>query len=638
MVQNKARQLLTEYTQIGTGIDYDEVFAPVARIEAIRLFLAYASFKGFVVYQMDVKSVFLHGKIEEEVYVCQPPGFEDLNFPDKVYKVEKALYGLHQAPRAWFNRSVMNFMCQDKYVAERLKKFDFETVKLASTPIETNKALVKDEKLKLFEVTPKTSHLYAMNIKDSPFDLEAFSDSDYAGASLDRKSTTEEYVAAANCCGQVIEQVAVRSGMDSKMAELNTPDYLPLLYCKNGGVTDWYQRHGYREQVMSSSPHSTVVPSDSDNENTFSSTNILNYFPASPGNISPNSSDDFTKMPPKRTSTSETPAITLDVIRKLIVDLTTTMEAQTATIASASNPNNLTGTPAVKTGNYKEFISCQPFCFNGTEGAVGLIRWFERTESVFSRSRCAEENKVTFATGTLTDDALSWWNAHAQPMGIEQANQITWTELKRLLTNKYCPRTEIKKMEDEFYGLTVNGSDLKTYIRRFQELAFLCPNMVPNSEKLMEAFIGGLPQSIEGNVTASKPQTLEEATNIAHRLMDQIIKRNSVQETNDHKRKIDDRRNTTNNNNYPNDRNNNNHSNNHINKNNYPNNRNNNNRNNYHHQQQNGRQEIFKANGNRGYNGPHPLCRKCTLHHTGPCTVRCQNCHKVGHQTRNCRS
>ncbi|GKF89163.1 hypothetical protein Tco_0263126, partial [Tanacetum coccineum] len=149
-------------------------------------------------------------------------------------------------------------------------------------------------------------------------------------------------------------------------------------------------------------------------------------------------------------------------------------------------------------------------------------------------------------------------------------------------------------MEDEFYGLTVNGIDLKTYFRRFQELAVLCPNMVPNTEKLMEAFIGGLPQSIKGNVTASKPQTLEEATNIAHRLMDQIIKRNSVQETNDHKQKIDDRRNTTNNDNYPNDRNNNNHSNNHINKNNYPNNHNNNNRNDDYHRQQNRRQETFK--------------------------------------------
>ncbi|GKA62682.1 hypothetical protein Tco_0762201 [Tanacetum coccineum] len=100
------------------------------------------------------------------------------------------------------------------------------------------------------------------------------------------------------------------------------------------------------------------------------------------------------RMPPKRTSTSETPAITLDAIRQLTADFTAALEAQTAAMVSASN---LTRTPVVKTGNYKEFISCQPFCFNGTEGAVGLIRWFERTESVFSRSRCAEENKVTFA-------------------------------------------------------------------------------------------------------------------------------------------------------------------------------------------------------------------------------------------------
>ncbi|GKD55854.1 putative ribonuclease H-like domain-containing protein, partial [Tanacetum coccineum] len=84
------------------GIDYDEVFALVARIEAIRLFLAYASFKDFVVYQMDVKSAFMYGKIEEDVYVCQPPGFKDPEFPNRVYKVEKALYGLHQAPRAWY--------------------------------------------------------------------------------------------------------------------------------------------------------------------------------------------------------------------------------------------------------------------------------------------------------------------------------------------------------------------------------------------------------------------------------------------------------------------------------------------------------------------------------------------------------
>ncbi|GJZ41556.1 reverse transcriptase domain-containing protein [Tanacetum coccineum] len=207
-------------------------------------------------------------------------------------------------------------------------------------------------------------------------------------------------------------------------------------------------------------------------------------------------------------------------------------------MANTNNPNRNTGpreTPVAKMRNYKEFISCQPFYFNGTEGAVGLIRCFERTKSVFSRSNCAKENKVTFATGTLTDDALSWWNAYAQPIGIEQANRITWTELKRLLTNKYCPRTEVKKMEDEFYNLVVKGNDLKTYIRRFQELAVLCPNMVPNSEKLMEVFIGGLPRSIEGNVTASKPQTLEEAITITQRLMEQVVKHNYAQEANDHK-------------------------------------------------------------------------------------------------------
>ncbi|GKB11147.1 reverse transcriptase domain-containing protein [Tanacetum coccineum] len=183
-------------------------------------------------------------------------------------------------------------------------------------------------------------------------------------------------------------------------------------------------------------------------------------------------------MPLKRASTIEAPTMTQDAIRKLVVDsVTSALEAQAATMASASNPDRNTGptgTPILKKGNYKEFISCQPFYFN--------------------------ENKVTFATGTLTDDALSWWNAYDKPMGIEQANQITWTELKRLLTNKYYPRTEIRKMEEELYNLIVKGNNLKPYVRRFQELTVLCPNMVPNNDKLLEAFVGGLPRIIEGNV------------------------------------------------------------------------------------------------------------------------------------------
>ncbi|GKA80015.1 retrovirus-related pol polyprotein from transposon TNT 1-94, partial [Tanacetum coccineum] len=100
VVRNKARLVAQGHRQ-EEGIDYDEVFAPVARIEAIRLFLAFASYMGFMVYQMDVKSAFLYGEIDEEVYVTQPKGFEDPFYPKHVYRVVKALYGLHQAPRAW---------------------------------------------------------------------------------------------------------------------------------------------------------------------------------------------------------------------------------------------------------------------------------------------------------------------------------------------------------------------------------------------------------------------------------------------------------------------------------------------------------------------------------------------------------
>ncbi|GJZ93452.1 putative ribonuclease H-like domain-containing protein [Tanacetum coccineum] len=117
-VKTKARLVAQGHRQ-EEGIDYDEVFAPVARIEAIRLFLAFASFMGFIVYQMDVKSAFLYGTIDEEVYVSQPPGFVDPEHPTKVYKVVKALYGLHQAPRACEVRKKEQAYIEEQYTAAR---------------------------------------------------------------------------------------------------------------------------------------------------------------------------------------------------------------------------------------------------------------------------------------------------------------------------------------------------------------------------------------------------------------------------------------------------------------------------------------------------------------------------------------
>nr|GEU89990.1 hypothetical protein [Tanacetum cinerariifolium] len=224
VIRNKARQGHTQEK----GIDYEEVFALVARIEAIMFFLAYASFMGFMVYQMDVKSIFLYGTIKEEMYVCQPLGFEDPDYPNKVYKVVKAFYGLHQAPRAWHktfaNYLLENglqrgkidptlfikkqkgdillvqqkqdgiFISQDKYVARILRKFGLTDRKSASTPIDTKKPLLKDPDVKrIFRYLKGKLHLGLWYPKASPFNLVAYSVSDYAGASLDRKSTTGGY-------------------------------------------------------------------------------------------------------------------------------------------------------------------------------------------------------------------------------------------------------------------------------------------------------------------------------------------------------------------------------------------------------------------------------------------------------------
>nr|GEV98751.1 reverse transcriptase domain-containing protein [Tanacetum cinerariifolium] len=195
--------------------------------------------------------------------------------------------------------------------------------------------------------------------------------------------------------------------------------------------------------------------------------------------------------------------MTQAAIKKLVDDsVVTALEAQAANMANTNNTNR------------------------NTEEREALV-----ARKCSYKDNCTEDSKVKFATGTLSEEALSWWNSFAQPIRIEKAYKITWTQFN-ILIKKYCPLIKIKKMEDEFYNLTVKGNDLKTYIRRFQELAVLCPTMMPNSEKLMEVFIGGLPRSIEENVTASKPQTLEEAITITQRLMDQGITETSAQKKN----------------------------------------------------------------------------------------------------------
>ncbi|GJW72111.1 putative ribonuclease H-like domain-containing protein [Tanacetum coccineum] len=251
------------------GIDYDEFFPPVARIEAIRLFLAYTSFMGFMVYQMDVKSAFLYGTTEEEVYVCQPPGFEDPDYLDKVYMVVKALYGLHQAPRAWYGTLAKYLLDNgfqrgkiDQTLFIKKQKRDILLVQDSDgddVDVHLHRSMIGSLMYvtssrpdimfavcaySRFQVTPKVSHSHAVKMIFS----------DYAGASLDRKSTTggcqflgcrliswqckkqtvvatssteAEYVAAASCYGQdwldILSIWQIKRGWDTKIPQSSGP-------------------------------------------------------------------------------------------------------------------------------------------------------------------------------------------------------------------------------------------------------------------------------------------------------------------------------------------------------------------------------------------------------------------------------
>nr|GEV56505.1 ribonuclease H-like domain-containing protein [Tanacetum cinerariifolium] len=175
VIRNKARLVAQGCTQ-EEGIDYDEVFTPVARIKAIRLFLAYASFIGFLVYQMDVKNAFLYGRIEKEVYVCQPLGFEDPDYPDKVYKVKKALYGLYQAPRAWSMIGSMMYLTSSRPEIMFVVYSDY-----AGASLDKKSASVGCQFL--------GSRLISWQCKKQTV--------------VATSTTKAEYVAAASCCGQL---------------------------------------------------------------------------------------------------------------------------------------------------------------------------------------------------------------------------------------------------------------------------------------------------------------------------------------------------------------------------------------------------------------------------------------------------
>ncbi|GJT18277.1 reverse transcriptase domain-containing protein [Tanacetum coccineum] len=334
---------------------------------------------------------------------------------------------------------------------------------------------------------------------------------------------------------------------------------------------------------MSSSPHSTVVPSDSDNENTFSSTNILNYFPASPGNISPNSSDDFTKylldillFPPLH----DDPYIqAYDVIppSQVIIALPAIVPPPMSDSRSFFPPKEISSPEGAKT----PVESPNPMSTSSSVGSSSPVR------------------STTSPPNYLFNESI-----------FAELDNSLWI-ISRPLGSKPVPE------EFNNAGSKRTSTSAAPAMTQDANPQLVCDSWVAIALKAQAANLANTDNTNKNTGTSRTP-----------------VARKGI---NDHKRKIEDRGNTTTNNNYP-KHNNNNHSNNHINKNNYPDNHNKNNHNNDYHQQQHRRQETIRTYPTKKYHGNLPLCTRCTLHHTGVCTVKCQNCNKVGHLTRNCRS
>ncbi|GKA86786.1 putative reverse transcriptase domain-containing protein [Tanacetum coccineum] len=268
--------------------------------------------------------------------------------------------------------------------------------------------------------------------------------------------------------------------------------------------------------------------------------------------------------------------------------------------------------PMARECTFQDFLKCKPHNFSGPEGVVRLTRWFEKMETVFNISNCPPKYQVKYASCTLQDSALTWWNSHKRAIGIDAAYATNWAGLMKLMTEVYRPRNEIQKMETELWNLTVKGNDMTTYTQRFQELILLCTRMVPDEEDRVERFIGGLPDNIQGIVIAANPARLQDAIRIANQLMDRKLQGYAARNAKN-KRRMESNPRDNRGQQPP-----------------------------FKRQNING-QNVARAytagrNERKGYIGRLSYYNKCRLHYEGPCSVKCRNCKRVGHQSMDCRT
>ncbi|GKB27948.1 putative reverse transcriptase domain-containing protein [Tanacetum coccineum] len=298
-----------------------------------------------------------------------------------------------------------------------------------------------------------------------------------------------------------------------------------------------------------------------------------------------------TKASPATTTTATTPTstpITNAQLRELIErGIATVLAERDADRSRKGDDSHDSGTggrrqvSTIRECTYTDFLKCQPMNFKGTKGVVGLTQWLEKMESVFHINNCTVACQVKFATCTLQGNALTWWNSHVWDVGHDIAYEMPWNTLKKMMTDKYCLRSEIKKLETEI--------------------------MFPEESNVVEKYFGGLPDMIHGSVKASKPMTMQEAIEFSIELMDKKILTITERQA-ENKRKFKDTS-----------------------------------QNNQNQQQPLKRNNVARAftarlGEKKPCGGSKPLCPKCNYHHDGPCAPKCTNCKRIGHLAHDCKS
>ncbi|GJV89286.1 putative reverse transcriptase domain-containing protein [Tanacetum coccineum] len=303
-------------------------------------------------------------------------------------------------------------------------------------------------------------------------------------------------------------------------------------------------------------------------------------------------------MPPKRTSAAARAAAATAAV----------VAAAAAPMTVAAVEKLIEARVSAALANHETLRNSTNGYGDGSHNSGTETRGSTRTpRSVFHISNCAIENQVKFATCTFLGNALTWWNSHMKAVTQDVAYAMDWKTLKKMMTDKYCPRGKIKKLEIELCNLKVKGTNVASYTLRFQELALMCRRMFHKESEEVEKYVGGLPDMIRGNVMSYQPKTMEKAIEFANDQIDQKVLTITERQA-EQKRKLEF-----------------------------------NVGNNQGHQQQNKRQNTGRAytvepGKKREYTGSLPLCTKCNYHHKGLCAPRCNKCKKVGHLARDCRS